>query len=155
MSRKGWIISAVVGLLIAIGIGSTFVFSSGKGEVMDLSPLEMKKFMSEDGTGFVMLNSNMRHSNDWIFLVKNIAEKEKIQVRGLNENREDIPGSSNPHDWGLSQRRDSLAYYEKGKLKKILIFLSLKSPNLKKKLPILSKIAKSNIRSNHIIIERW
>ncbi|MES1050522.1 hypothetical protein FOA24_14270 [Bacillus thuringiensis] len=57
MSRKGWIISAVVGLLIAIGIGSTFVFSSGKGEVMELSPLEMKKFMSEDGTGFVMLNS--------------------------------------------------------------------------------------------------
>lgn len=54
MSRKGWIISAVVGLLIAIGIGSTFVFSSGKGEVMELSPLEMKKFMSEDGTGFVL-----------------------------------------------------------------------------------------------------
>ncbi|EJV41990.1 hypothetical protein IEA_05317 [Bacillus toyonensis] len=70
MSRKGWIISAVVGLLIAIGIGSTFVFSSGKGEVMGLSPLEMKKFMSEDGTGFVMLTSNMRHSEDWIFLVK-------------------------------------------------------------------------------------
>ena len=46
---------------------------------MDLSPLEMKKFMSEDGTGFVMLNSNMRHSNDWIFLVKNIAEKEKFK----------------------------------------------------------------------------
>ncbi|MGE1109970.1 hypothetical protein ACQJ2X_29135 [Bacillus wiedmannii] len=132
MSRKGWIISAIVGLLIAIGIGSTFVFSSGKGEVMDLSPLEMKKFMSEDGTGFVMLNSNMRHSDDWIFLVKKIAEKEKIQVRGLNENREDIPGSSNPHDWGLSQRRDSLAYYEKGKLKKDIDFSKFKESELEK-----------------------
>ena len=88
MSRKGWIISAVVGLLIAIGIGSTFVFSSGKGEVMELSPLEMKKFMSEDGTGFVMLTSNMRHSEDWIFLVKKIAEKEKIEVKGLDEDSE-------------------------------------------------------------------
>lgn len=61
MSRKGWIISAVVGLLIAIGIGSTFVFSSGKGEVMELSPLEMKKFMSEDGTGFVMLSADKKN----------------------------------------------------------------------------------------------
>ena len=27
---------------------------------MELSPLEMKKFMSEDGTGFVMLNSTKK-----------------------------------------------------------------------------------------------
>ena len=70
MSRKGWIISAVVGLLIAIGIGSTFVFSSGKGEVMELSPLEMKKFMSEDGTGFVMLNSDKKKREDWLHFIK-------------------------------------------------------------------------------------
>ncbi|WP_440604705.1 hypothetical protein [Bacillus sp. GB_SG_008] len=133
MSRKGWIISAVVGLFIAIAIGSTFVFSSsGKGEVMELSPLEMKKFMSEDGTGFVMLSSNMRHSEDWFHLVKKLAQEEKIEVRGLNENREDIPGSSNPHDWGLSQRRDSLAYYEKGKLKKDVDFSKYKPSELEK-----------------------
>ncbi|HGE5781574.1 TPA: hypothetical protein ACGGHE_003514 [Bacillus pseudomycoides] len=130
MSRKGWIISAVVGLFIAIAIGSTFVFSSGKGEVMDLSPLEMKKFMSEDGTGFVMLNSNRKHSDDWIYLVKKLAEKEKIEVRGLNENREDVPGTSNPYDWGLSQRRDSLAYYEKGKLKKDIDFSKYKKSDV-------------------------
>ncbi|HHY2675804.1 TPA: hypothetical protein ACV439_003742 [Bacillus toyonensis] len=132
MSRKGWIISAVVGLLIAIGIGSTFVFSSGKGEVMGLSPLEMKKFMSEDGTGFVMLTSNMRHSEEWIFLVKKIAEKEKIEVKGLDENCDDIPSTSNPHDWGLSQRRDTLAYYEKGKVKKEIKFTIDKLSELEK-----------------------
>ncbi|WP_144477348.1 hypothetical protein [Bacillus thuringiensis] len=132
MSRKGWIISAVVGLLIAIGIGSTFVFSSGKGEVMELSPLEMKKFMSEDGTGFVMLTSNMRHSEEWIFLVKKIAKKEKIEVKGLDENRDDIPSTSNPHDWELSQRRDTLAYYEKGKVKKEIKFTIDKLPELEK-----------------------
>ncbi|TFZ10370.1 hypothetical protein [Bacillus cereus] len=132
MSRKGWIISAVVGLLIAIGIGSTFVFSSGKGEVMELSPLEMKKFMSEDGTGFVLLNSTKKTREDWLHVVKKVAQQEKIQVQELDEEREDIPGSSNPYDWGLSQKRDSLAYYEKGKLKKDIKIPKTKPSELEK-----------------------
>ncbi|PEI82911.1 hypothetical protein [Bacillus toyonensis] len=132
MSRKGWIISAVVGLLIAIGIGSTFVFSSGKGEVMELSPLEMKKFMNEDGTGFVLLNSTKKKREDWLHVVKKVAQQEKIQVQELDEEREDIPGSSNPYDWGLSQKRDSLAYYEKGKLKKDIKIPQFKSSELEK-----------------------
>ncbi|PET57695.1 hypothetical protein [Bacillus cereus] len=132
MSRKGWIISAVVGLLIAIGIGSTFVFSSGKGEVMELSPLEMKKFMSEDGTGFVLLNSTKKKREDWLHVVKKVAQQEKIQVQELDEEREDIPGSSNPYDWGLSQKRDSLAYYEKGKLKKDIKIPQIKPSELER-----------------------
>ncbi|MCU5581244.1 hypothetical protein OCF65_12180 [Bacillus toyonensis] len=132
MSRKGWIISAVAGLLIAIGIGSTFVFSSGKGEVMELSPLEMKKFMSEDGTGFVLLNSTKKKREDWLHVVKKVAQQEKVQIQELDEEREDIPGSSNPYDWGLSQRRDSLAYYEKGKLKKDIDFSTFKEAELEK-----------------------
>ncbi|MGE1059603.1 hypothetical protein [Bacillus sp. GMa5/1] len=132
MSRKGWIISAVVGLLIAIGIGSTFVFSSGKGEVMELSPLEMKKFMSDDGTGFVMLNSTKKKRENWLHIIKKAAQQEKVQIQELNEKREDVPGSSNPYDWGLSQRRDSLAYYEKGKLKKDIDFSTFKELELEK-----------------------
>ncbi|AZJ24117.1 hypothetical protein [Bacillus cereus] len=132
MSRKGWIISAVVGLLIAIGIGSTFVFGSGKGEVMELSPLEMKKFMSEDGTGFVMLNSTKKKRENWLHIIKKAAQQEKVQIQELNEKREDVPGSSNPYDWGLSQRRDSLAYYEKGKLKKDIDFSTFKESELEK-----------------------
>ncbi|HDR5268937.1 hypothetical protein E8M24_28720 [Bacillus thuringiensis] len=132
MSRKGWIISAIVGLLIAIGIGSTFVFGSGKGEVMELSPLEMKKFMSEDGTGFVLLNSTKKKREDWLHVVKKVAQQEKIQVQELDEEREDIPGSSNPYDWGLSQKRDSLAYYEKGKLKKDIKIPKIKPSELEK-----------------------
>lgn len=86
---------------------------------------------------------------------KKIAQQEKVQIQELDEKREDVPGSSNPYDWGLSQKRDSLAYYEKGKLKKILKFHKLNHQNLKMNLVFLLKIAKSNIRSNHIIIERW
>lgn len=134
MSRKGWIISAIVGLLIVIGIGSTFVFSSGKGEVMELSPLEMKKFMSEDGTGFVLLNSTKKKREDWLHVVKKVAQQEKIQVQELDEEGEDIPGSSNPYDWGLSQKRDSLAYYEKGKLKKDIKIPQIKSSELEKEI---------------------
>ncbi|KMP24383.1 hypothetical protein [Bacillus wiedmannii] len=132
MSRKGWIISAIVGLLIAIGIGSTFVFGSGKGEVMELSPLEMKKFMSEDGTGFVMLNSTKKKRENWLHIIKKAAQQEKVQIQELNEKREDVPGSSNPYDWALSQRRDSLAYYEKGKLKKDIDFSTFKESELEK-----------------------
>ncbi|PFS29308.1 hypothetical protein COK65_29460, partial [Bacillus thuringiensis] len=101
-------------------------------EVMELSPLEMKKFMSEDGTGFVLLNSTKKKREDWLHVVKKVAQQEKIQVQELDEEREDIPGSSNPYDWGLSQKRDSLAYYEKGKLKKDIKIPQIKPSELEK-----------------------
>lgn len=147
MSRKGWIISAVVGLLIAIGIGSTFVFGSGKGEVMELSPLEMKKFMSEDGTGFVMLNSTKKKRENWLHIIKKAAQQEKVQIRELNEKREDVPGSSNPYDWGLSQRRDALAYYEKGKLKKDIDFSTFKESELEKEVTYFVKNCKEQYQN--------
>ncbi|MGH0941469.1 hypothetical protein ACQVTS_09005 [Bacillus mycoides] len=142
MSRKGWIISAVVGLLIAIGIGSTFVFGSGKGEVMELSPLEMKKFMSEDGTGFVMLNSTKKKRENWLHIVKKVAQQEKVQIQELDEESEEVPPSSNPYDWGLSQRRDALAYYEKGKLKKDIDFSTFKESELEKEVTYFVKNCK-------------
>ncbi|PEJ05491.1 hypothetical protein [Bacillus toyonensis] len=132
MSRKGWIISAVVGLLIAIGIGSTFVFSSGKGEVMELSPLEMKKFMSEDGTGFVMLNNDKKTREDILFNVGKLAKQNNVQVKELFGGREDLPRTSNQHDFGLSQKRDTLAYYEKGELKKAIKFEKIKPSEFEK-----------------------
>ncbi|WP_163093078.1 hypothetical protein [Bacillus cereus] len=132
MSRKGWIISVVVGLLIAIGIGSTFVFSSGKGEVMELSPLEMKKFMSEDGTGFVILNNDKKTRADILFKVEKLAKQNNILVRELFGGREDVPRTSNQHDFGLSQKRDTLAYYEKGELKKSIKFEEIKPSDFEK-----------------------
>ncbi|MCU5409008.1 hypothetical protein OCA16_31445 [Bacillus cereus] len=132
MSRKGWIISAIVGLLIAIGIGSTFVFSSGKGEVMELSPLEMKKFMSEDGTGFVILNNDKKTRADILFKVEKLAKQNDILVRELFGGREDVPRTSNQHDFGLSQKRDTLAYYEKGELKKSIKFEEIKPSDFEK-----------------------
>lgn len=124
MNRK-WGIAAIIAVIVAIAIGSTFVFSNsskGKGEVMELSPLEMKKFMSEDGNGYVMLNSDERRREDWMFLLKKLAKENDIHVKELYEGREDIPGTSNPYDWNLTQKRDSLAYYQKGKLIKDVKF---------------------------------
>jgi hypothetical protein len=132
MSRKGWIVSAIVGLLIAIGIGSTFVFSSGKGEVMELSPLEMKKFMSEDGTGFVILNNDKKTRADILFKVEKLEKQNDILVRELFGGREDVPRTSNQHDFGLSQKRDTLAYYEKGELKKSIKFEEIKPSDFEK-----------------------
>ncbi|WP_394542774.1 hypothetical protein [Priestia aryabhattai] len=60
MKNKKWLISAVAGIVVALGIGTAFVSSQnssevkGNGELEELHPLEMKKFMKEDGTGFVM-----------------------------------------------------------------------------------------------------
>lgn len=124
MNRK-WGIAAIITVIVAIAIGSTFVFlssSKGKGEVMELSPLEMKQFMSEDGTGFIMLNSDEKRREDWMVLLKKLAKENGVHVKELNEGREDIPGTSNPYDWKLTQKRDSLAYYEKGKLIKDVKF---------------------------------
>ncbi|PEI89814.1 hypothetical protein CN679_19465 [Bacillus pseudomycoides] len=134
MSRKGWIISAVVGLFIAIAIGSTFVFSSGKGELVELSPLEMKKFMSEEGTGFVMLSSDKKKRPDWIHNMRKLAEEYKIEIKELDEDRDDIPGTSNPYDWGLKQKRDTLTYYEKGKPKKSIKFRDMKISEFEKEI---------------------
>lgn len=35
----------------------------------------------------------------------------------MNENRRDVDGSNRPSEFGLDQNRDSLAYYENGKVK--------------------------------------
>lgn len=79
-----------------------------------------------------MLNSTKKTREDWLHVVKKVAQQEKIQVQELDEEREDIPGSSNPYDWGLSQKRDSLAYYEKGKLKKDIKIPKIKPSELEK-----------------------
>jgi hypothetical protein len=124
MNRK-WGIAAIIAVIVAIAIGSTFVFSNsskGKGEVMELSPLEMKKFMSEDGNGYVMLNSDEKRREDWMLLLKKLAKENDIHVKELYEGREDIPGTSNPHVEFNSKKRDSLAYYQKGKLIKDVKF---------------------------------
>lgn len=71
MKNKKWLISAVAGIVVALGIGAAFVSSynssevKGNGELEELSPLQMKKFMKEDGTGFVLysFNANKREVN--------------------------------------------------------------------------------------------
>ncbi|MDW6156816.1 hypothetical protein SBT36_26635, partial [Klebsiella pneumoniae] len=60
MNRKQKIMAAAAGIIVALGIGTAAISSQnsspveGNGQLEELHPLEMKKFMKEDGTGFVM-----------------------------------------------------------------------------------------------------
>lgn len=110
---------------------------------IELSPLEMKKFINEDGNGFVMLTSDEDERDVWINIVKEIAKDQKVTVRELDENRSDIDGSSNPGDWELTQRRDTLAYYQDGELKKDIKFKDHKFSDLEVELEEFVKNIKS------------
>ncbi|PGC60231.1 hypothetical protein COM21_30340, partial [Bacillus toyonensis] len=90
------------------------------------------KFMSEDGTGFVMLNNDKKTREDILFNVGKLAKQNNVQVKELFGGREDVPRTSNQHDFGLSQKRDTLAYYEKGELKKAIKFEKIKSSEFEK-----------------------
>ncbi|MEC2076240.1 hypothetical protein [Metabacillus fastidiosus] len=115
--RKIQLFPPLILIILFIAIMTGCSGNAEKGAIIkELSPKEMKQFMNEDGTGFVMLNSDKDNRDIWMTNVKNASYDQKIQVRELNENREDIPGTSNPHDWGLTQNRDSLAYYNHGEL---------------------------------------
>lgn len=148
MNRKYGLISLIAGLVLVLGVGAVFVFSQGSsevkgnGEVEEMSPQAMKKFMKEDGTGYVMLTSDEEKRDDWLFSVKEHAKKYNIQVNELDEDRDDIPGTSNPYDWGLSQDRDSLAVYEDGKLKKQISFDEYEPSQLEAELDHFIKTSK-------------
>ncbi|MEC2350179.1 hypothetical protein, partial [Bacillus toyonensis] len=90
------------------------------------------KFMSEDGTGFVILNNDKKKRADILFKVEKLAKQNNILVRELFGGREDVPRTSNQHDFGLSQKRDTLAYYEKGELKKSIKFEEIKPSDFEK-----------------------
>jgi len=117
MSRKSKIISSVIALIVIL---STIVIGCSNNDnkgLLELSPKAMKKYMDSKESGFVMLSSKKDKRAAWIKEAKKSSEEQKVTIRELNEKRDDVPGTSNPNDWGLSQDRNTLAYYQNGELK--------------------------------------
>ncbi|KMY52553.1 hypothetical protein AC623_20675 [Bacillus sp. FJAT-27231] len=124
----------------------TFVFlvmtgCSEKAEIIELSPNEMKEFMSSEGNGFIMLDYDEDDRDFWMNSVKNAIKKQKAVVRELNEEKIAVAneGLSRPSEYGLKQKRDSLAYYQDGEVKGEIKFEDYKPSELEKELEFFIK----------------
>ncbi len=128
MKNKKWLLSAVAGIVVALGIGTAFVsfYNSskvkGNGELEELHPLEMKKFMKEDGTGFVMYSYDEDDRDIYMNEVKKALKENEVNGKELNNNDPQFDGTKGQSDYGVTQRTDTLAAYKKGELKKEIKF---------------------------------
>ncbi|MDA2638492.1 hypothetical protein [Bacillus cereus group sp. BfR-BA-01489] len=137
MTRKSKIIAVIVALVAVLGIGSTLVFSnSKKGELEELSPQEIKKFMSQDGTGFVVYSFDKEQRDFFTNQVKKVFEKNTVSGKELNSYHPGYDGTKGQSYYGVKQRPDTLAYYQKGELKKEIPFEKYKSSDLEKELDV-------------------
>jgi hypothetical protein len=128
MKNKKWLISAVAGIVVALGIGTAFVSSrnssevKGNGELEELHPLQMKKFMKEDGTGFVMYSYDEDNRDIYMNEVKKALKENEVNGKELNNNDPQFEGTKGQSDYGVTQRTDTLAAYKKGELKQEIKF---------------------------------
>lgn len=128
MKNKKWLLSAVAGIVVALGIGTAFVSSynssevKGNGELEELHPLEMKKFMKEDGTGFVMYSYDEDDRDIYMNEVKKALKENEVNGKELNNNDPQFDGTKGQSDYGVTQRTDTLAAYKKGELKQEIKF---------------------------------
>ncbi|MCP1191432.1 hypothetical protein NKR17_20615 [Priestia flexa] len=128
MKNKKWLLSAVAGIVVALGIGTAFVSSynssevKGNGELEELHPLEMKKFMKEDGTGFVLysFNANKREVN--MNEVKKALKENEVDGKEIYSNDPLYDQDKDQSYYGLTQYPDTLAVYKNGKLKQQIEF---------------------------------
>jgi len=131
MSRKSKVISSVIALIVILSVIVVGCSNSDNKGLLELSPKEMKKYMDSKESGFVMLSSKKNKRAAWIKEAKESSEEQKVTIRELNEKRDDVPGTSNPNDWGLSQDRNTLAYYQNGHLKEQIDLEEIEPDKLK------------------------
>lgn len=137
MTRKSKLIAVIVALVAILGIGSTLVFSnSKKGELEELSPQEIKKFMSQDGTGFVVYSFDKEQRDFFTTQVKKVFEQNNVSGKELNSYHPGYDGTKGQSYYGVKQRPDTLAYYQKGELKKEIKFEKYKPSELEKELDV-------------------
>ncbi|EOO24172.1 hypothetical protein IIU_06807 [Bacillus cereus VD133] len=137
MTQKSKIIAVIVALIAVLGIGSTLVFSnSKKGELEQLKPLEVKKFMSQDGTGFVVYSFDKKQRDFYTNQVKKAFDASGVSGKELNSYHPEYDGTKDQSYYGVKQNPDTLAYYQKGELKKEIKFEKYKSSELEKELDV-------------------
>ncbi|RPK03142.1 hypothetical protein [Priestia endophytica] len=124
MNRKYGLISLIAGLVLVLGVGSVFVFSQGSsevkgnGEIEELSPQAMKKFMKEDGTGFVIYTFDEENRDTYLYSVKKAMENNNVEGKELNSHHPSFDGSKDQIYYGVRQQTDTLAVYKDGEMKK-------------------------------------
>ncbi|MFP7176280.1 hypothetical protein [Priestia filamentosa] len=128
MNRKYGLISLIAGLVLVLGIGSVFVFSQGSSEVKgngnieELSPQAIKKFMKEDGTGFIVFSFNKESRDNYLYNAKKAMEENNVDGKEMNIDHPGFDLSKDQRYYGLTQQTDTLAVYKDGEMKKQISF---------------------------------
>ncbi|MED4268192.1 hypothetical protein [Priestia megaterium] len=128
MNRKQKIMAAAAGIVVALGVGTAAISSQnsspvqGNGQLEELSPLEMKKFMKEDGTGFIMYSFNKNTHDVYMHGVKKALKENDVDGRELSSNHPKYNHSKSQVYYGLTQNGDTLAVYKNGEMKQQIDF---------------------------------
>ena len=123
MKNKKWLISAVAGIVVALGIGTAFVSSQnssevkGNGELEELHPLQMKRFMKEDGTGFVMYSFDEDNHTIYMNEVQKALKENDVDAKEIYSYDPLYNQKKSQTYYGLQQDTDTLAAYKNGELK--------------------------------------
>lgn len=122
MNRKQKIMAAAAGIVVALGIGTAAISSQnsspvqGNGQLEELKPLEMKKFMKEDGTGFVMCSFDEEKRVVYMNEVKKALKENDVDAKELNIDDPKFELDKTQSDYGVKQHINTLAVYKKGKM---------------------------------------
>ncbi|MUL34339.1 hypothetical protein [Priestia megaterium] len=123
MNRKQKIVAAAVGIIVALGIGTAAISSQnsspvqGNGQLEELHPLEMKKFMKEDGTGFIMYSFDNDTRNVYMHEVKKALKENDVDAKEIYSGDPKYDWKKSRTYYGIDQSTDSLAIYKDGELK--------------------------------------
>jgi hypothetical protein len=154
MNRKYGLISLIAGLVLVLGIGSVFVFSQGSsevkgnGDIEELSPQAMKKFMKEDGTGFIIYSFDEDNRDTYLYSTKKAMKTNDVEGKEIYSKDPRYDGSKDQSYYGLTQNPDTLAVYENGELKKEFVFEDYESSQLEAELDHFIQMSKETYFAN-------
>lgn len=81
--------AAAAGIVVALGIGTAAISSQhsspvqGNGQLEELHPLEMKKFMKEDGTGFIMYSFDDDTHDIYVQEIKKALKENEVDAKEI------------------------------------------------------------------------
>ncbi|MFP7416076.1 hypothetical protein [Priestia filamentosa] len=154
MNRKYGLISLIAGLVLVLGIGSVFVFSQGSSEVKgngnieELSPQAMKKFMKENGTGFIIYSLDEENRDSYLYTTKEAMKNYNVDGKEMNIDHPGFDLSKNQRYYGLTQQADTLAVYKDGDLKKQISFEEYEPSQLEAELDHFIQMSKETYFAN-------
>jgi hypothetical protein len=154
MNRKYGLISLIAGLVLVLGIGSVFVFSQGSSEVKgngnieELSPQAIKKFMKEDGTGFIVFSFNKENRDNYLYNAKKAMEENNVDGKEMNIDHPGFDLSKDETYYGVTQDTDTLAVYKDGEMKKQISFDEYEPSQLEAELDHFIQMSKEKYFAN-------